>query len=234
MKNFKKIMGLILCVALMSSCSQGATDKKADDKAKSSTEATQSTESVETSKPSTSVESTDAKKEVSSEVSLSDWEDVHPKWNSITTFYTEDYLVAAAEKQAKEESKTADELLKEHEEGAHSDIASIEFSGNKITLLDKDGKELASSEYKYVRTIGEGIDHGEFAVFEAVGDVAEQYKALAIMQPHGGEGDITHFHLRYAKSTDDAELENNDWWPVFVDPDSTEEQVINEILGSEE
>lgn len=168
------------------------------------------------------------------EVSLSSWEEVHPVWESITNFYSKDYLKQAAEKKAKEKGKKAEEILKEHEEGAHTEVAAIEFSGNKITLKDKTGKELASSEYKYVKTIGKGVEHGEFAIFEATGDVKEEFKAIALMEPHGGEGDITHFHARFAKSVDDKALEDKDWWPVYVDPASTQEQVINEILGQEE
>lgn len=167
------------------------------------------------------------------EVSLSEWGDFHPRWESITNFYDKDYLIEEAKHHAEEDGTTVEAILAEHKEETHTDIAYIEFSGEKITFLDKDESKIAASDYKFVKKIGEGEEHGEFAIFEATGDVPEQFKVLALMEPHGGEGDITHFHVRYASSIDSEELTDSQWWPVYVDPNSTETQVINEILGGE-
>lgn len=215
-KQIAIILGLVLSVSMLAGCGNNSSQNKTKEQV-----------------PVQEEPAPAPQEESSEEVSLSDWEDVHKKWNSIATFYDKDYLLAEAEEHAKEDGTTVEAILSEHEEGSHSDIAVIEFDGNKITLMDKEGKELASSEYKYVETIGKGEDHGEFSIFEATGQVPAQFKALALMEPHGGEGDITHFHLRYADSTDSPDLTDENWWPVFVDPASTEDQVINEILGHE-
>lgn len=225
MKSLKRLFMLVLCVGLLTACSNKGADTNTTSVENKEAEPTQQVEEKEVK---------EAQAPETEEVSLEAWEDLHPVWQSITTFYNKDYLQAAAQKHAEEDKTTAEALLKDHEAGAHSEIAAMEFSGNKITLKAEDGSELASSEYKYVKTIGKGEEHNEFAIFEATGDVPEQFKAFALMEPHGGEGDITHYHARYGKSVDDPALTDSDWWPVFVDPESTEEQVINEILGHEE
>lgn len=217
MKKLAVLIGLILCFGSFTACSSSSGAKA---------------EIKENTQIESQVENNDTKSD-STKVSLSDWESMHPVWNSITSFYDEDYLQLEAKSHAEKENSTVEAIIQEHEKSAHSKIETMEFSGEKIILKDKDGNVLASSEYGYVKTIGEGEEHGEFAVFEAKEDVPEEFKALALMEPHGGEGDITHFHVRYGKSVDDEVLADENWWPVFVDPASTKEQVINEILGDE-
>lgn len=221
MKKITRVLALALGLVLLAACGQKTPDTS------SASESANSEVSQEASKESEESQGDET-------VSFADWQDLHKVWNSITSFYEKDYLKKAADKKAGEESTTADALLKDHEKTAHTDITTFEFDGDKLILKDKEGKELVNAQYKYVKTIGKGVEHGEFAVFEAVGEVPEQFKAFAIMKPHGGEGDITHFHARYGKSVDDPELTNDKWWPVYVDPNSTEEQVINEILSNED
>ncbi|WBW49358.1 ZinT/AdcA family metal-binding protein [Peptoniphilus equinus] len=221
LKRSLKTLGLCIAVmAALTACAQ--EEKQADAITTNSSNAAVGENAMNA--PQVALEDIDA-------VSLSEWEDIHPVWSSITTFYDRDYLVKAADEKAAAEGKQGSELLAEHEAGAHIEVASIEFSGDTITLKDKAGQVIASGVYKYVKTIGKGKEHGEFAVFEAQGDVPESYKVLALMAPHGGEGDITHFHIRHGAGVDDPALEDENWWPVFVDPDSTEEQVIHEIVG---
>lgn len=231
MKQKTRILAVIFGLALLAGC--GQQGGKAPAQESKQVEASVA-ESKAPAAESNTEESAATKEAADEPTDFSDWQEVHPKWMSITTFYEKDYLKKAAEEKAKNEKTTAEALLKDHEEGAHTDIASFEFDGNKLTLKDKDEKEILSADYKYVKTIGKGVEHGEFAIFEAVGEVPEQYKAFAIMEPHGGEGDITHFHARYGKSVDDPALTNDKWWPVYVDPASTQEQVIKEILENED
>ncbi|MDQ0509017.1 Zn/Cd-binding protein ZinT [Peptoniphilus ivorii] len=225
MKKFAWILSLVLCMGLFSGCGNKASDDGGNSNTSAAVEEKEKAP-AETAKP-------EDEEEVEA-VSLSDWESLHPEWKSITAFYKESYVSKAADKLGKKEDKSGPDLLEEHAAGAHSEIASITFSGDTLTLKDDADRELAKSKYRYIKTLGKGVEHGEFAVFEAEEEVPEQFKYLALMEPHGGEGDITHFHARYAKAIDAPELEDGDWWPVFVDPDSTQDQVIHEILGEEE
>lgn len=232
MKKSMQLMAFLLGVVLLTGCGQkGGTSSASESAAPTSSAETSAVASTEGQESSAKKGDKSANKDAAS---LSDWQEIHPTWVSITSFYKEGYLKEAAEKVAKEKKTTVDALLKEHEEGAHTDIASFTFDGNKLILKDAAGKELVSSEYKYVKTIGKGVEHGEFAIFEAVDKVPEQFKAFALMEPHGGEGDITHFHARYGKSVDDPALTDKKWWPVYVDPKSTQEQVVKEILANED
>lgn len=151
--------------------------------------------------------------------SLSDWDG---EWNSIVYWYDDEEV-------RKGLGDDADSKIAEKDKGAHTDFAKIKVEADHVTFMDRDGKELAKSEYKFLekKVKGEG-EHSEWDIFEATGDVDSKYKVIALMPIHGEEGDLTHFHARYGATADEA-LSDDSWWPVIASPETTAEQAIGEI-----
>lgn len=66
----------------------------------------------------------------------------------------------------------------------------------------------------------------EWDQFEATSKDAK-YPVL-IMMPIHGEESLTHFHMRYGKNIDEL-LKKDKWFPTYVKPSTTTDQLIDEI-----
>lgn len=165
----------------------------------------------------------------SKEVSISEWEGI---WNNMGGYLNNPELDKAYEQVAKRDKKDVkqvkDELIKKRQ----TDFEGIEIKGNKVTFLDgfkdKGGKEISSAEYKFVKSFQtkHGNDMLEWDQFEATSKDAK-YPVL-IMMPIHGEESLTHFHMRYGKNIDEL-LKKDKWFPTYVKPSTTTDQLIDEI-----
>ena len=212
----KRKLALMCAIMLSAGLMFGCSSTKKDDTSN------KTAQTQEQQKPEEKTSET-AKQEMSNEqVSLDGWAGT---WNSIVAWFDNEEV-------KKSLGDTADADIAAKNKGTHTDFKSMIVDGNTITFLDsaKDGKELAKSEYKFVekKVNGEG-EHSEWDIFEATSDLKDpKYKFIALMPVHGEEGDLTHFHVRYGSTVDEA-LADNTWWPVIASPETTVEQVVSEI-----
>ena len=191
-------------------------------------------DSAATSEPATSASTTDAGHDAKAdkdgqEVSLADWAGT---WNNIGAYLDEAEFAPAFEKLAKEEGKDVDAAKAAYKEKRKCDFNAMVIDGDKVTFLDgfkdKDGKEVASAEYKFDSThttkLGEHELH--WTAFKAT-DANAKYPVL-LMMPVNTEEPLKHFHLRYGNDVKEL-LAVEGWFPAMIAPDATTEQISGEI-----
>lgn len=168
-------------------------------------------------------------KDKKQDISISEWAG---SWNSMSSYLNEPALNKAYEEVAKRDKKSAEDVKKELVERRKSDFNGIVINGNKVTFLDnfesKGGKEIASSEYKIVKSYE--TKHGnstlEWDAFKATSKDAKY--PIIIMMPIHGEDSLTHFHMRYGNNVDEL-LKQEKWFPTYVKSTTTNDQLIDEI-----
>lgn len=166
--------------------------------------------------------------EIEDEIHLSDWEGI---WNNMGAYLEDEELEVAFEDLAEREELSVEEAKENYMEDRKVEFNGFIVEGNKAMFLDdfkeNDGEVIEEAEYEYKETVI--AKHGNFDTewysFESKGDGA--YKYLLLMPVHGEEA-LTHFHLRYGDSVEEL-LELEDWYPTFVRPDSTYDQLYEEI-----
>lgn len=163
------------------------------------------------------------------DVSLSDWDG---KWNSMYEYLEDDDIQPAyatlAEKDGVEESKAKDDYLEKRK----TDFAGLVVDGDKITFLDnfpdKDRKTIGEGTYEFSKTENQMVGEHKITwnIFEATNDDAP-YKYMILMAINPDE-DLVHFHFRYGDDLDEI-LNKEGWFPTVVSPETTNEQLIEEI-----
>lgn len=183
---------------------------------------TPSTQGEPASKPAES-------QKVAEGASLSDWEG---SWNGLNHYLDDEGLSDAYEEVAKRDGTTAEAVKNEMKEKVSAEFSGLEVSGDTISFLDgfkdKGGKEVAKTTYKFVeaRKVKHGGAELEWDVFKAVEPDAK-YPVLLMMPVHGEE-ELVHFHLRYGSDVDEL-MKRDDWYPTFVKPNTTLDQIKGEI-----
>ena len=111
------------------------------------------------------------------------------------------------------------------------DFDGLKIEGDKVTYLstfpaDK-GEAKGEGTYKFVelKEVPRGKATLKWNIFEAEGDAP--YKYLLLM-PVGWEEALIHFHMRYGDDKDEL-LAKEGWFPTFVKPSSTNDQISGEI-----
>lgn len=170
----------------------------------------------------------DEAKTSTAENSISEWKG---SWNNMGAYLDDKELQGAFETLAKKENKSVDEVKKAYVEKRKCEFDGFVVDGDKVTLLDafqdKNGKVISESEYVFNKAYN--VKHGnydlEWFAYEAKGEA--KYKVLLMMEVHGEEA-LTHFHMRYGDDVDKL-LAIDGWYPTFVKPNSTYDQLIAEI-----
>lgn len=215
MKKFVTTLATILTATMLfTACGQG---EKTD---QSTTVAVQTTSA--TSEESSAAASAE-------EVSLADW---NGDWNNITAYLDDPAMQSMLEEHAKEDKTSVDEVKKELAHDKEIDFKAMKIDGDKITYFDgftaNGGKEIGSNTYKYVDKYKATHGKHEFFWYEFKANEADaKYPCILIMPIHGEES-LTHFHLRYGKDAEEM-LKIDGWYPTFVKPSSTIEQLAEEI-----
>ena len=163
------------------------------------------------------------------EISITEWEG---SWNDMSAYLDDPALEDAFKIAGEKDGKTAEEAKAELMEKRKTDFAGFKVEGDKVTFLDnfedKEGKEIASSEYKFTKSYD--AQHGNktltWDAFEATSPDAK-FPVLLMMPVHG-EDTLTHFHMRYGDDVE-ALLEMEGWFPTYVKPSTTTEQLVQEI-----
>lgn len=237
--NIKRIVimlgTLILSSALLfTGCTQKgdakpAEDKKVEEKKEEvKTEDKKEEKKEEEKKEDKKEEDKKSEEKSSDKVSLSEWEGT---WNNMGAYLDQEELQPAFKTVAEKEKKTPEEVKAAYVEKRKCDFDGLVIEGDKATLLDgfkdKDGKEIETVEYEYSAT--HKVKHGnhdlEWVEFKAKGDA--KYPVLLMMPVHGEES-LTHFHMRYGSNAEEL-LKKDGWYPTFIKPNSTTEQLIEEI-----
>lgn len=221
-KGNKVAITTILSLGLLLSACQNGGAKKDN----ASTEKPAIEESAETKNDASSEKN---KEEAKSEVSLADWQG---KWNSMSGYLDKEEVQEGFKTLAKKENKDEETAKKDYLEKRKSDFGGLEIEGNKAKFYnefpDEGKKPIAEVEYKYIdkKEVKHGSHMLEWDIFEATSDNAE-YKYLLMMPIHGEES-LTHFHMRYGNDKDEL-LKQESWFPTFVKPNTTDQQIIDEI-----
>lgn len=222
MKKSKLLLAACLIAGMsfsLNACSKGAETKPAEKPAAPASEQKDDAKAEDKKE--------EAKKdEAKSEPSLKDWAGT---WNDISLYVKEDEVQKGVKEKKKEE---ADKTLEEFNKKVMAEFHGLVIEGDKVTFLDnfkdKGGKEVSSSEYKFKES--HEVEHAgqklEWDVFEATSKDAK-YPVLVLLPVHGEE-EMTHFHMRYGKDAKEL-LAMDKWYPTFVKPDTTNDQVVDEV-----
>lgn len=164
------------------------------------------------------------------QISLADWEGT---WDDMSLWLDLPEIQEAYKTKADKDGKTPEEVKEGLVQRRRCDFHGMVIEGNKISFLDnwaaKDGKETQAVEYEFVKQHlieGDGRTT-EWDEFKAVTEGAA-YPVLVMMPVHGEET-MTHFHLRYGDSAEALINMEEKWYPTFVKPTTTVEQMIAEI-----
>ncbi len=218
MKN-KKILTALFAIACMSMALVGCGNN----------EEAATSEPAETSVAAETSETSSAPAETETEVSLADWDG---SWNNMGAYLDEADVQPAFEELAEKDGVTVDEAKAAYVEKRQCDFNGMIIDGNKVTFLDnfedKGGAEIATAEYEFdtIHKVQHGSHEMEWVAFKATTPDAK-YPVLLMMPVHGEEA-LTHFHMRYGSDVDEL-LANEGWYPTFVKPTSTLEQISEEI-----
>lgn len=163
------------------------------------------------------------------EKTLKGWEGT---WNNFVNYLDDKELDSAYAEKAKEAGKAPEDIKNELKERRAAEFAGLEIKGDTISFLDgfkdKGGKETTKATYKFVKS--HKVQHGgkelEWDVFEAQEKDAK-YPVLLLMPVHGEE-ELVHFHMRFGANADEL-LKKDGWFPTFVKPESTMDQIADEV-----
>ncbi|WP_276907814.1 ZinT/AdcA family metal-binding protein [Peptoniphilus duerdenii] len=215
--NFKFIAVFLLCLTLLVGCGKKDDNGAANEK------------NNKTNVESDANKNQGSEKESEDSVTLADWEGT---WNSIEGYLDAEEVQGAYEALGKKDGKSAEEAKAAYKEKRHSDFLGMKIEGNNVTFLDnfedKDGKAIETSEYEFVheQKTKFGSKDLEWFVFKSK-NPDSKFPILLLMRVDPEE-ELIHFHMRYG--SDENELLGMDkWFPTYVKPDSTLEQISNEI-----
>lgn len=157
------------------------------------------------------------------EVSLSDWDG---EWNSIAT-YADDEKVQGAYKEVAERDKITEEEAKQNfAEHVKVEFGAVKIEDGKITFYDApNGNEIDSSNFEYVDK--HPMEHGGKTYYWYEFKSDGKFEHILLMPVHGEET-MPHFHLRTGSDVESM-LSMDDWYPTFVSPTVTLDQVYEEI-----
>ncbi|MDO5732762.1 MAG: ZinT/AdcA family metal-binding protein [Eubacteriales bacterium] len=170
--------------------------------------------------------------EVLEDVNLKEWDGF---WNNMGAYLKSDELKSAFETLAQNEGKSVEEARIAYKLKRAAAFDGIEFNGEEGTIAFYDGFKddanvdpLSKAHYSYKESYK--VKHGNFDLEWHVFTTEDEgalYPVVVLMGVHGEEV-LTHFHMRYG---DDAVelLKKDGWFPTFVKPESTFDQLAAEI-----
>lgn len=224
MKNTKKITitALLSLGLILAACQKDAADTKTSEDTKAETQVEEQAKEEKPAEDEKPAEEAD-------KASIADWEG---EWNNMGGYLEKPEVQGAfktlAEKENTDEAAAKEAYLKKRK----CDFGGLEIAGNHVKFLkefpDAKGEVVGEADYTFKEKIE--VEHGghklEWDVFEANSEDAP-YKVLLMMPIHGEES-LTHFHMRYGDEKDSL-LKEEGWYPTFVKPSSTDQQIIDEI-----
>ena len=228
MKNKRKLI-IVSALSLGLVFSACGNDQSKEDK--TSNESSQKVEKSNntTTNESAKTDENDKKDDTYSQVSLSDW---NGNWNSMYEYLEETDIQPAYSTLAKNEGVDENKAKEDYLAKRKADFAGLIVDEDKVTFLDnfpeKDGKTIGEGTYKFFKTEEQMLGEHKITwnIFEATNEDAP-YKYLTLMKIDPNE-DLLHFHFRYGNDLDEI-LNKESWFPTVVSPQTTNEQLIDEI-----
>lgn len=157
------------------------------------------------------------------EVALADWDG---EWNNIANYLDDPGLKGAYEEVAKRDNITEEEAKKNFADHVAVDFGALKIDGDSITFLTKaEGDEIDKADYKLVDK--HAMEHGGKTLYWYEFSSNGKYPTILLMPVHG-EDHMPHFHLRVGASAEEM-LAKDDWYPTFVSPTVTIDQVYEEV-----
>ncbi|MDO4720860.1 MAG: ZinT/AdcA family metal-binding protein [Peptostreptococcaceae bacterium] len=218
MKRLVALASALLLSVALTACNKPA-EKSAEQPAPA-TEQTQEQPAAESEEPAPAEEA----------VSLADWEGT---WDDMSLWLDLPEVEEGYKLAAEKDGVTPEEVKEALKKRRRSDFHGMIVEGNKLTLLDnwaaKGGKEIGSAEYEFVQShameeSGHSLEWDEFKATSA----DAKYPVLLMMPVHGEEA-LTHFHMRYGDNAETLLKMEEKWYPTFVKPSTTAQQMIEEI-----
>lgn len=203
-------IGIALALA---GCAGQAEDVKAEDTSQE-TAATQPAAQEETAATKTT---------------LAGWEGT---WNDFSSYLDKSEVADAYDEAAKMNNTTAEDVKAELKNKRECEFHGLKIAGDTVSFLDgfesEGGAEVTKATYEYVdsKKVMHGGHELEWNVFKAK-EADAKYPVLLMMPVHGEE-ELTHFHMRYGSDADEL-MSKDDWYPTFVAPSSTIDQIKDEI-----
>ncbi len=179
-----------------------------------------------TTETSKTAEPTEENSEIAKDLTnLKNWEG---SWGSMTKYLDVPEVDKAFEEVAAKENTTAEEVRKNYDEKRKVDFNGIKFEGDKVTFFEepeyKDGNEITSATYRFKEMVE---NKQTWYIYEA-DEKDAKYPVLALMESDIDSG-LHHFHMRYGASQEEV-MAKDGWYPGFVWPDTTTEQIVHDIL----
>lgn len=164
-----------------------------------------------------------AEDKATDEVALSDWDG---EWNNIANYLDDPGLKGAYEEVAKRDNITEDQAKKNFADHVAVDFGALKVDGDCITFLTgPEGDEIDKADYKLVDK--HPMEHGGKTLYWYEFTSNGKYPTILLMPVHG-EDHMPHFHLRVGGSAEEM-LAKDDWYPTFVSPTVTIDQVYEEV-----
>ena len=212
-KNFRKsLVAILMSSALLVACSKNNSSN--------------TSENTKTKENNTKIEenvSAKVNEEKAQGVSLSDWSG---EWNSIANYIDDEGLKGAYEEVSKRDNITEEQAKKNFSDHVAIDFGAIKVDDESITFFSKPGgEEIEKSNFKYVNK--HPMEHGGKTLYWYEFSSDGKYPTILTMPVHG-EDHMPHFHLRVGKTAEEM-LAKDDWYPTFVSPTVTIDQVYEEV-----
>lgn len=212
-KNFRKsLVAILMSSALLVACSKNNSSN--------------TSENAKTKENNTKIEenvSAKVNEEKAQDVSLSDWSG---EWNSIANYIDDEGLKGAYEEVSKRDNITEEQAKKNFSDHVAIDFGAIKVDDESITFFSKPGgEEIEKANFKYVDK--HPMEHGGKTLYWYEFSSDRKYPTILMMPVHG-EDHMPHFHLRVGKTAEEM-LAKDDWYPTFVSPTVTIDQVYEEV-----
>lgn len=212
-KNFRKsLVAILMSSALLVACSKNNSSN--------------TSENAKTKENNTKIEenvSAKVNEEKAQDVSLSDWSG---EWNSIANYIDDEGLKGAYEEVSKRDNITEEQAKKNFSDHVAIDFGAIKVDDESITFFSKPGgEEIEKANFKYVNK--HPMEHGGKTLYWYEFSSDGKYSTILMMPVHG-EDHMPHFHLRVGKTAEEM-LAKDDWYPTFVSPTVTIDQVYEEV-----
>ena len=212
-KNFRKsLVAILMSSALLVACSKNNSSN--------------TSENAKTKENNTKIEenvSAKVNEEKAQDVSLSDWSG---EWNSIANYIDDEGLKGAYEEVSKRDNITEEQAKKNFSDHVAIDFGAIKVDDESITFFSKPGgEEIEKANFKYVDK--HPMEHGGKTLYWYEFSSDGKYTTILMMPVHG-EDHMPHFHLRVGKTAEEM-LTKDDWYPTFVSPTVTIDQVYEEV-----
>lgn len=157
-------------------------------------------------------------------VSLEAWTG---EWNSLEEYLNQPELKNIFARMAKASGENEEASFESYRKNHHADFKALAIKGHQVSFFDGkvgEGKAIAEGTYEFVKTLKPEEAGEPWVEFKAKKETA--YPVLLLL-PVEKEG-LVHFHMRYGKDEKEA-LANKEWSPAFIKPNSTLEQIAEEI-----